>query len=235
MPLSRSGDAPRMERRLLRDEAHSKIRDAILAGDLAPGEVLDDKELQDWMGVSRTPIRDALLRLELEGLVEIRAQSKTTVVQPTPTEVEDSIQVLGALMGGVTRLTIPHLSKEARERITALCDIALESITQQDERGHLEAALSIYNALLDSCPNEMLTNLTRAAIVPLTFRYRAVLDVRTPNWKLLEAGWQGVRDGLKTGDNVRAELALEEMHRLPLPGSQWEEATWRTVPSADDA
>ena len=59
-----------IERRLLRDTAYVALCDAIVDGTLAPGETLHDDELCAWLGLSRTPIRGALVRLEDEGLVE---------------------------------------------------------------------------------------------------------------------------------------------------------------------
>ena len=55
-------------RTLLRDQAYARLRDAILDGTLEPGEQLRDAELSEWLGLSRTPIREALARLEEYGL-----------------------------------------------------------------------------------------------------------------------------------------------------------------------
>ena len=56
-------------RSLLREQAYVSLRDAIISGTFAPGEKLRDPELENWLGVSRTPIREALARLEAAGLV----------------------------------------------------------------------------------------------------------------------------------------------------------------------
>lgn len=225
MPVPQSA-GPKPERRLYRDEAHDRIRNAILDGTLRPGEVLDDKELQAWLGLSRTPIRDALLALQIEGLVEIHAQSRTRVVRPEPGEVEDSVQALGALMGGVMRVTVPALTEDAREGLIAQTEIASTAVSAKDARAHLDAALEVYETLIDHCPNPILVKIARASLVPLTFRYRTALGTRTPNWELLDATWVKVREGFIAGDNVLAELAFEEMHRLPLPTRAWAPAEW---------
>ena len=68
-----------VERHLLRDTAYSRLCDAIVAGTLMPGEQLHDGELCSWLGLSRTPVRDALSRLEDEGLVETAPQRYTRV------------------------------------------------------------------------------------------------------------------------------------------------------------
>ncbi|PIS01347.1 MAG: GntR family transcriptional regulator [Chlamydiae bacterium CG10_big_fil_rev_8_21_14_0_10_35_9] len=69
----------KIQRKFVREEAYLKIRNWILEGTLAPKEKLRDKELAAELGVSRTPVREALLRLEEEGLVQTKPNSSTFV------------------------------------------------------------------------------------------------------------------------------------------------------------
>lgn len=69
----------KIQRTFVRQEAYVKLRNWILDGTLAPGSQLRDKELAEQLGVSRTPIREALLRLEDEGLIKTKPNSSTLV------------------------------------------------------------------------------------------------------------------------------------------------------------
>jgi DNA-binding GntR family transcriptional regulator len=69
----------KIERTFVREEAYLKLRNWILNGTFAPGMQLRDKELAEQLGVSRTPIREALLRLEDEGLVQTKPNRATLV------------------------------------------------------------------------------------------------------------------------------------------------------------
>lgn len=69
----------KIQRTFVRKEAYTKLRDWILDGTLAPGTQLRDKELASQLGVSRTPIREALLRLEDEGLIKTKPNRSTHV------------------------------------------------------------------------------------------------------------------------------------------------------------
>ena len=69
----------KIERTFVRKEAYVKLRNWILDGTLAPGAKLRDKELAEQLGVSRTPIREALLRLEDEGFVKAKPNRSTHV------------------------------------------------------------------------------------------------------------------------------------------------------------
>ena len=69
----------KLRRTFVREEAYQLLRDWIVEGKLEPGQKLRDKELADQLGVSRTPIREALLRLEDDGLIKTKANSSTVV------------------------------------------------------------------------------------------------------------------------------------------------------------
>lgn len=69
----------KIQRTFIRQEAYDKLRKRILDGNLVPGTQLRDKELAEQLGVSRTPIREALLRLEDEGLVKTKPNRSTVV------------------------------------------------------------------------------------------------------------------------------------------------------------
>jgi len=102
-------------RALLRDHVYESIRDAIVDGTLVPGERLRDSELEGWLGVSRTPIREALLRLERAGLV-IAQPGKATLVAPYDREsTENAQQVVAAMHELAARLAVPLVSAEDLE------------------------------------------------------------------------------------------------------------------------
>src|SRR5688500_13722843 len=75
---------------LLRDAVHDRLRDAIVDGTLAPGEVVRDTELATWLGVSRTPVREALLRLGETGLVRSAPGRSTVVAEIDLAEVREA-------------------------------------------------------------------------------------------------------------------------------------------------
>jgi len=79
--ITRGDDAmtEKIQRTFVREEAYVKLRNWILDGTLAPGQKLRDKNLALELGVSRTPIREALLRLEDEGLVQTKPNCSTQV------------------------------------------------------------------------------------------------------------------------------------------------------------
>jgi DNA-binding GntR family transcriptional regulator len=95
MPIP-SGSAA-VDRSLLRDDVYRRLRDAIVDGTFMPGEQLKDGELADWLGVSRTPVREALLRLGTSGLVVALPGRSTTVSAIDARAVRDARDVIAAM------------------------------------------------------------------------------------------------------------------------------------------
>lgn len=99
-----------VSRSLLREDAYRAIRDAIVDGTLAPGERLNDAALVDWLGVSRTPVREALGRLEHAGLVRTKPGQHTIVSPLDVCAVRDAQSVTAAMHELATRQAVPNLS-----------------------------------------------------------------------------------------------------------------------------
>ena len=104
-------------RTLLRDQAYARLRDAILDGTLEPSEQLKDAELSEWLGLSRTPIREALARLEEYGLVETAPNRYTRVAPLTGRDARDAFPVVAALHALAASLGVPRI---ADDELTAM-------------------------------------------------------------------------------------------------------------------
>lgn len=129
----------KIQRIFVRQEAYAKLRNWILDGTFAPGTQLRDKQLAEQLGVSRTPIREALLRLEDEGLVKTKPNRSTLV---SSVDCQDAFHLysivwtlerlaLGQAFGSITDEHIQHMI-EANERF-------LEKMKVKDRFSALEA------------------------------------------------------------------------------------------------
>lgn len=102
----------RHRRSLLRDQAYVSIRDAIVNGTLAPpGETLRDPELEQWLGISRTPIREAIARLETAGLVHTLPGRSTVVSTIERKAVLDAQAVVATMHALAVRIAVPLMGK----------------------------------------------------------------------------------------------------------------------------
>jgi DNA-binding GntR family transcriptional regulator len=136
MPVPRSA-SPR--RALLRDDAYQRLRDAIVDGTLEPGERLRDAELGVWLGVSRTPVREALARLEQSGLVITRPGRSTTVAPLDVRAARDAQSVVAAMHQLAVRLAVPHLSDDDLAHMSDANDRFSKALRSGDVDAALQA------------------------------------------------------------------------------------------------
>ena len=122
---------------MLRDDVHQRIRDAIVDGTLQPGEQLRDAELATWLGVSRTPIREALLRLQRAGLIVSAPGRSTTVSSLDVRATRDAQSVVAALHELAVRQAVEVLTAADLDRMRA----ANRRFAEALKAGDAEAAL----------------------------------------------------------------------------------------------
>lgn len=128
-----------VERSLLRDRAYRMVRDAIVSGELAPGSVIRDVELAERVGLSRTPVREALARLADDGLVESKPQSWTRVTPLGLREVRDALVVVRAMHELAVRLAVPLMTERHHQEMRSANRRFAEALEQGDVRGALDA------------------------------------------------------------------------------------------------
>ncbi|WP_422385795.1 GntR family transcriptional regulator [Microbacterium telephonicum] len=116
MPTPTERLAPRP---LMRDDVYARLRDAIVDGTFAPDEQLRDTDLAAWLGVSRTPVREALLELGRAGLVRA-VPGRSTVVAPLElAAIRDAQGVVAAMHALVVRTAVPRLTSADFDRMRA--------------------------------------------------------------------------------------------------------------------
>ncbi|WP_432547427.1 GntR family transcriptional regulator [Kineococcus sp. SYSU DK004] len=149
-------DAPARQRTLLREDAYRRLRDAIVDGTLEPGERLRDAELERWLGVSRTPIREAVARLEQAGLVHTRP-GRSTVVAPLDARAARHAQsVAAALHELATREATPHLGEEHAGQLERANTAFADALRAGDADAAIAADDAFHGVFLDVCDNPLL-------------------------------------------------------------------------------
>jgi len=159
---------------LLRDAAYRAIRDAIVDGTLAPGERLNDEQLIGWLGVSRTPIREAVSRLEQAGLVQTKP-GRFTIVSPLSARQTRAAQsVAAALHELAVREAVPLMSAA---ELDAMRD-ANERFAAALRRGDADAALAADDQFHDVAVAASANPVTRSLLEQVTPVLRRVERLR---------------------------------------------------------
>ncbi|GKQ38273.1 GntR family transcriptional regulator [Streptomyces sp. A012304] len=135
-------------RTLLRDRAYAAIRDAIVAGDIAPGAVVRDADFAERLGLSRAPVREAFSRLVDEGLLESKPQSYTRVTPLVASDVRDAAAVVGAMHELVARIAVPRLFAADVEAMRAANERFAAAVATGDVDTALRADDELHDVLV---------------------------------------------------------------------------------------
>ena len=112
----------------LRDVVFKTLRQAILTGELKPGERLMEIHLANKLGVSRTPIREAIRKLELEGLVIMIPRRGAEVAEITEKSMKDVLEVRKALDTLAVELACERITEEDKEKLLLACEEFEEAV-----------------------------------------------------------------------------------------------------------
>jgi len=205
-PLPRPAEAAQVESRT--DQAYQAIKAEILSNRLRPGEPLPiDRFVRD-LELSRTPLREAVQRLEKEGFVEIRPRIGTFVSYLNLSEIQEMYQVRQALEGFAASLAAERLAPgDLAEVERALRRHPLEG--EIDYKAMSEDGQRLHRLILEECGNETLAKMLRSLQDHFT-RFR-LLSLEIPE-KILSSHREhlAILEALRERDGPRAEARVRE-------------------------
>jgi DNA-binding GntR family transcriptional regulator len=133
-----------------------RIREAIMFGELGLGEAISEDRLATMLGVSRTPVREALAALQLQGLIVIQPQRGSFVFRPTEQEVAELCEVRALLEIGALRLARARRHEATLQRLQA-AEARMEAAeAAADDRAAAKADADFHEALFENCGNRFL-------------------------------------------------------------------------------
>jgi DNA-binding GntR family transcriptional regulator len=213
MPLPVKDSAP-VERQLLRDVVYNRLYEGILDGTLEPGETLLDDKLTAWLGVSRTPIREALMKLADIGLVEMAPNRYTRVAPIDLRAIDEAIYTTGLLHEYAARTCVPNLDNASLGRL----DKSLKEI-RKSAKAHALPALgrAVNDFFLEferNSDNDVLLSISEG-LSPQVLRYVSV-------WKLpfdtddLPGRIAAILDAAKAHDGAAAGDLVRDLYAASL-------------------
>lgn len=147
-----------IKRTTLHEELVERLRDLVVEDVLKPGEKVPEKQLCDSLGVSRTPLREALKVLASEGFVILQANRGARVARVTREELENTFPVLAALEQLSGELACCNLEPAEIEWIETCHKAMLQAYRARDRQAYFKANQDIHQALIRGARNDILQN-----------------------------------------------------------------------------
>ncbi len=154
-----------MPRKLLRDQIFDTLLDAIVSGDLVAGEPISDKQLETWLGASRTPIREAVNRLAGMGLIEVLPQRGTRIAPLDPIRFAEEMEMLGVVYSAAVREAVALLTDADRARIAELHATVSRTREALERARIVDALMSVF---IDRYRNTLIQRIRERSVPHVT-------------------------------------------------------------------
>lgn len=144
----------------LRDVIFDTLREAIIVGELKPGQRLMEVQLAEKMGVSRTPVREAIRKLELEGLVEMLPRKGAHVADLSVKDIMDVLEVRATLDGFATSLAATRISEDEKKELRHILDQFINCVEKENLQGSIKKDVEFHDVIYRSSRNEKLIQIS---------------------------------------------------------------------------
>lgn len=191
------------------EEIARLLRGAIFDGSLEPGQRIKEEEVAQDLGVSRTPVREALLLLKSEGLLDMPRNRGASVRSYDPIEAAETYEVRALLEGFAARRAAENLSERTLDQLETSCDKFSELCDSGDVRGLGRENTFFHQTILNASGNSRLITLVRDAMqLPLVYTSYVW---NSPERRQTSARYhRHIAEALQARDGDRAEQLMRQ-------------------------
>ncbi len=194
----------------LQEQVYEYLREQILFGGLAPGQRLIEERLCEETGVSRSPIREAIRRLEKDGLVVVQAQGGVTVYEPTLDDFTSLFECRLHLEPAAARFAAERRTEEEladlQELLARMADIARES----DARRTHELHFAFHQCVAEASKNPYMAKIMNDLKVLISFYRNAILQVHPQRPETVISEHAAILDAIRRRDGDAAAASMAE-------------------------
>lgn len=200
---------PRVERQRLHDTVVGHLRRFIVEGVLAAGTKLNERELCETLGISRTPLREAMKVLAAEGLILISPNRGATVARMSPTEIRDTFELMSGLEALSGELACERITDVELAEIKALHYAMLACRAKEDLSEYYRYNYQIHDRINEAARNAALRQTYLAVNRKLqALRFRS--NYQKPKWDSAIHDHEEMLTALETRDGKRLAAILRQ-------------------------
>ena len=203
----------------LRDVVFERLRKAIVEGSLKPGQRLMEVQLAEQLGVSRTPVREAIRKLELEGLVIMLPRKGAYVADMSIKDVIDLLEVRAALEGLAASLAAERMMPENVEKLKNISDELKKNVENSNLSETLKKDVEFHQCIFEASGNNKLVQMINSLWEQVyRFRegymsdYNAALEIIKEHEKLIGAIENGESE--KASKYAREHIEKAEQYMI---------------------
>lgn len=200
---------PGKESGSLRSRVFATLEQAIINGEYQEGDTLNELKLSQELGVSRTPIREALMQLSLEGLVEITQNKGAIVVGISSKDIEDIYAIRMHLEGFAAELAAKNMSDEDIEALERTVDLQEFYGTKGDTDNIRKLDADFHNAIYAATDNRSLRSILTSFHNQIQRGRAQSLSVSGRSGKSIEEHHK-IKDAIKSRDGALASKLMYE-------------------------
>lgn len=193
------------------DDVLESLNQLILTGDLPPGTIVSEMGLARRLGVSRTPVREAIRQLSESGLITLRPRQRPIVALPSLPDALDQFEALAMLEADCCELAARRATETAIEEIRALHDAGRRNMEDGDLAAYFETNEAFHKAISEASRNAYLAE--RA--VQMRMRLRSLRAPQSPETDRMRQSYiehSRIMDALDAGDpNAARQRMLEHV------------------------
>jgi DNA-binding GntR family transcriptional regulator len=192
----------------LTDNVYKTLKKQILTLEIPMGARVRDEDIALQLGVSRTPVREAIRNLIRDGLVEVIPRSKTRVCMLSEADVNEIFDLRVALESLAARLSADRIPEKQRQQLNHLHSLAEAALKHDDSRPALEFDRDMHRTILENCGNARLISMMNT-INDFVTLFRN-LNARTPAHRGFNYRHREIMRALMREDGPAAAKAIEE-------------------------
>ncbi len=193
----------------LREVIFNTLKEAIITGELKPGERLMEVQLAEKMGVSRTPVREAIRKLELEGLVCMVPRKGAHVGEITVKDIMDVLEVRSSLDGLATSLAAQRITDSELKDLRNVLSQFTNYVEKENIQGSIKKDVEFHDIIYRSCRNEKLMQIISNLQEQFhRFRVMFLKDLKSPKELIQEH--VDIYDAILSRDPEKARKAAQE-------------------------